>query len=112
MSAQQKQEESVLEYMDRVQDNVAKALPKLADANRQNLAVLMFCQGLRDQEVARMTAIQTKGDMESAVRIAASATDFGKEQRYSQRYEPSRRRYPANFAVDDDRQGDADEEGD
>ena len=33
-------------------------------------------------------------------------------QRYSQRYEPSRRRYPANVAVDDDPQADADVEGD
>ena len=45
MSAHQKQDESVVEYMGRVQDNVAKAFPKLADANRQNLAVSMFCQG-------------------------------------------------------------------
>ena len=44
--------------MGRVQDNVAKAFPKLADANRQNLAVSMFRHGLPDQEVARMTAIQ------------------------------------------------------
>ena len=63
MSAQQKQDESVVDYMGRVQDNVAKAFPKLADANRQNLAVSMFCQGLRDQEVARMTAVQAEGDV-------------------------------------------------
>ena len=43
MSAHQKQEESVVEYMGRVQDNVAKAFPKRADTNRQNLAVSMFC---------------------------------------------------------------------
>ena len=63
MSAHQKQDESVVEYMGRVQDNVAKAFPKLADTNRQNLAVSMFCQGLRDQEIARMTALQSKGDV-------------------------------------------------
>ena len=59
-----------------------------------------------------MTAIQAKGDVASALRIAASATAYGKNQHYSQRYEPSRRRYPANVAVDDDQQGDAEEEGD
>ena len=37
MSAQQKQDESVVEYMGRVQDNVAKVSPKLADGNRQNM---------------------------------------------------------------------------
>ena len=48
MSARQKDGESVLDYMGRVQDNVPKAFPKLAYANRQNLSVSMFCQGLRD----------------------------------------------------------------
>ena len=99
MSARQKDDESVLDYMGRVQDNVAKAFPKRTDANRQNLTVSMFCHGLRDQEVARMTAIKAKGDVASALRIAASATAYGREQRYSQRYEPSSRRYPANVAV-------------
>ena len=64
----------------------------------------MFCQGLRDQDVARMTAINAKGEVATALHIAASATAYGKEQRYAQRYEPSRRRYPANVAVDDDEQ--------
>ena len=110
MSAQQKPDESVLDYMARVQDNVAKAFPKLADRNRQDLAVSMFCQGLRDEEIARKTAIQAKGDVASALRIAASAKAFGKYQHYSQRHEPSRRRYRANVAIDDE-QGDAEEEG-
>ena len=35
-SAQQNPDESVLEYMGRVQDNVGKAFPKPADANRQD----------------------------------------------------------------------------
>ena len=85
MSAQQKQDESVLDYMGRVEDNVTKAFPKLADGNRQNLAVSMFYQGLGDQEVARMTGIQGKGDVQSALPIVASATAFSKELRYSQR---------------------------
>ena len=111
MSAHQKQDESVVEYMGRVQDNVAKAFPKLADANRQNLAVSMFCQGLHDQDIARMTAVQSKGDVASALHIAASATPYTKEQRYPQRYDPNRRRYSTNVAVDD-QESDADEEGD
>ena len=108
MSAQQKPDESVLEYMGRVQDNVANAFPKLADANRQDMAVSMFCQGLLEQEVGRRRAIQAKGDVASALRIATSATAFGKNQHYSQRYELSRRCYPANVAVDDEH-GDAEE---
>ena len=112
MSARQKDDESILDYRVRVQDNVAKAFAKLSDMNSQNLAMSMFCQGLCDQEVARMTAISSKGDVASTLRIAASATAYGREQRYCQRYEPSRRRYPTNFAVDDDQQADADVEGD
>ena len=52
MTAQQKQDESVVPYMRRVQENVAKAFPKLADANRQNLTLSIFWQGLRDQGLA------------------------------------------------------------
>ena len=57
MSVRQKDDESVLDYMGRVQDNVAKAFPKLADTNRQNLTVTMCCQDRGDHEIARMTAI-------------------------------------------------------
>ena len=66
----------------------------------------MICQGQRDQDVARMTAIKATGDVASALRIAASATAYGKKQHYSQRYEPNRRRYLAKIAVDDDHQAD------
>ena len=96
--------------MGRVEDNVAKAFPMLADVKLQDLAVSMFCQGLRDQDGARMTVIQAKGELASVLRIGTLATAFGKKQQYAQRYEPSRRRYPANDAVHDD-QGDAEEEG-
>ena len=86
MSGQAHQDETLVYYMDRVQDNVAKAFPKLPDANRQNLSVVMFCQGGRDHDVARMTAIQATGDFASAPRIAASAMAFGKELRHPERY--------------------------
>ena len=59
-----------------------------------------------------MIALQSNGDVASALRIAASAMAFVKEQRYSQRYEPSKRRYPGNIGVDEDPQSDADVEGD
>ena len=111
MYAQQKQDKSVVDYMGLIKDNVAKEYPKLAHANGQNLAVSLFCQCLRDQEFARITALQATGEEESALRIAASATAFGKVQRYSHRYEPSRRSYSANVALDDDRQADADVQG-
>ena len=47
MSAQQKQDlVSCGVYIGRVQDYVAKAFPKLPDANRQNLTGSMYFQGL------------------------------------------------------------------
>ena len=79
--------------------------------NRQDLAVSLFCHGLCDEELARFTAIQANGHVASALRIAASAKAFGKYQYYSQRYLPSRRRYPANVTVDDE-EGDVEEEED
>ena len=93
--------------MGRVQDNLAKGFPKRAHGNRQDLAVSMFCQGLRDQEISRMPAIQKKDDVASALRIADWATAFVKNHHYSQGYEPSRRRDQANGAVDDEQQGEA-----
>ena len=78
MSAQQKPEESALKYMGIVHDKGSKAFPKLAVANRQDIPFSIFTQGLRDQEFGRMTAIQAKGDESSALRIATSATAFGK----------------------------------
>ena len=59
-----------------------------------------------------MTALQAIWDVASALRIAASRTALGKEQRYSQLYEPSSRWYLANVSVNHDQQVDADEEGD
>ena len=46
-----------------------------------------------------------------ALRFATLATPFGKNQQYSQRYEPSTLRYAAKVAMDAE-QIDADEEGD
>ena len=107
-SQQEKPDESVLEYMGRVQDNVAKAFPKLPNAKRQDLAVSMFGQGRPDVEFARMTGMQAKGDVASALRIGTSATAFGKSQHNSQRYEPRRPRYPA-YVAGHDHHGDAEE---
>ena len=67
-----------LKYMGRVKDNVAKAFSKLSDTNRQDSTVSLFCQSIRHQGVGRMTAIQAKGNVASALRIAASATVFSK----------------------------------
>ena len=57
MSAQQKPDQSVLEYKGRVLDIVAKAFPKVTDANPQDLAISMFFQGLAHQDLGRITAI-------------------------------------------------------
>ena len=51
------------------------------------------------------------GNVPSALRIATWATASGKNQHYSQRYEPSWPRYRANGAVDDE-QSEAEKDGD
>ena len=78
MSAQQNPDESLFDNMDRVQENVANAFPKLAVRNGQELEITVFCQGIRDQELARMRAIQAKANVAPALRIAVSAKAFGK----------------------------------
>ena len=82
MRAQQKQEDSDLQYIGRRQPNVTNGFPKHAEANRQDLVVYVFCHGIGYQYVARLTAIQANVDDASALRIAASSTDFVKEHRY------------------------------
>ena len=85
MSAKHKPDEPILEYISRVQDNVTKPFPKLADWNRQDLTVSKFCQGIGDPDVARMTTLKAKDNVASAQRIATSATALGRNQQYSQR---------------------------
>ena len=83
MAAQQKPDVAILKGMNRVQDP-EKTFPKFEDANQQDFAVSTFCQGVFDQDFARMTAIQANGDVSSSIRIATSAMAFGKNQQYAQ----------------------------
>ena len=76
MSAQQKPDGTVLGYIGRVKDPNAKAYPKLADSNRQQLAVSLFGQGERDQEFDMITANTAQDDGASALRFATSAAAF------------------------------------
>ena len=111
ISAQQKAAGSVLEYMGREEHNVAKEFTKHADANPHTVAGSMFCKGIHYQELGRMTAFQAKGEVESALRIACSATAYSKNQHYYECYEWSTRRYLGNGEIED-QQGNAEKEGD
>ena len=62
-----KKRESVLHWSGGVHDNVAKAVPKIAHANPQDLAVSVVFHGLHDHDVVRMTSIQAKGEVASAL---------------------------------------------
>ena len=108
ITAEPKPDEAIFDYMSRVQDNLAKAFPKLADSNPQDMTVSMFSQGLPGQEFGRITAIKGNGEVPRALSLATSVKAFGKNQHYSKRYDPSRPRYSANVA-EDDQQGDAEE---
>ena len=112
MSAQQKQDESVLDYMGRVKHNTAKAFPKLADATRQNLAVSMFCRGYAIRKLRECLVFRQRAKRRRPYVLLLRQRPFAREQRFSQRYETSRRWYPANVAVDYDQEGEADEDPD
>ena len=59
MSEEEKPDDSLMEYLVRVKDNVAKVIPKIADEIPQVMPVSMFCYGRRDTEFAMMRAMQS-----------------------------------------------------
>ena len=79
-SGKKKPEESVLYYMGRVEDTIAKGFPKLADGNLQHLSDSIFNHGLRDEELPRISAIHANGYVVPRIEIAASAMSIGKYQ--------------------------------
>ena len=79
-SPEENPDESVLQYMGPLQDNIPKAVPKLKDVNREELAVSLFCEGQSEHEFGRMTGMQPKGKVASGRQISPSATAFFKNQ--------------------------------
>ena len=112
MSVEQMQDGSVLDYMSREHDKTAKAFPKLAEANRQNLGESM-CVPVRSRPgscendcflskvrsgVNPTNCFVSDGLWLGATLLSTLSTRSGVS--------------PANVAVDHDQQADANVEGD
>ena len=67
-------EETLDDYMTRVQFLVTKSFPKLDLQNSESIAVTAFCKGLVEQDAAKLAAVQSEGKVAKAMKIAASVT--------------------------------------
>ena len=65
-------EESLFEYMARVQNLVDKSFRRHDAESKQKISVSAFCAGLLDQEAAKFITLQAKGSVPKALNIAAS----------------------------------------
>ena len=89
-------EETLDDYMTRVQYLVTKSFPKLDLQNRESIAVTALCKGLVDQDAAKLPAVQSEGNVSKAMKIAPSVTPLSAKRhaRTSQakRYNPNNNR--------------------
>ena len=60
-------EETLEDYMSRVQFLVTKSFPKLDLQNRESIAVTAYCKGLVDQDAAKLAAVQSQGKVAKAM---------------------------------------------
>ena len=88
--AKQQPDETVPDYMARVQEGVSHAFHKLDDHHKQEVAVTIFCQGLKDQDAAKMAAVQAKGKVCAALKIASAATTFSSPHPQQRAWQPQR----------------------
>ena len=99
-------EETLDDYMSRVQFLERKSFPKLDLQNRESNAVTAFCKGLVEHDAAKLAAVQSEGKVAKAMKIAASVTALSAtpHARTSQgkRYNAKSNRYHLTVAMDED----------
>ena len=69
-------EETLDDFMTRLQFLVSKSFPKLGFENRESIAVPAFCKGLHVQHAAQLAAVESEGQVAKVMKIAASVTSF------------------------------------
>ena len=67
-------EETLDDYMSRVQFIVRKSFPKLELQNGESIAITAFCKGLVDLDMAKLAAVQSEVKDAKVMKIAASVT--------------------------------------
>ena len=99
---QQESDESLNDFMTRVQDLVEKAFRKLPDDTKQNLAVNGFCSGMIDKDIAKIVSFNAKGDVNKALSVAASVGCFSNPSTNSNlhKYKPDKSKYLVNIVTD------------
>ena len=95
----QGERETPEQFMVRVRNLTQEAYPNLPDAERQEMSINFFTHGLQDKEVAKLVAIQGRGSVAIAVRIAAEATAYSGKVVPSEPRKDRRQRRERNLAV-------------
>ena len=64
--------------MDRIREGVRDTYPKMASREKEKTAVGCFCRGLLDKQVAQYVAVNNKGTVASALKVASAAGAYAR----------------------------------
>ena len=78
ITVKQENDESLAEFMAFIQNIADRAFNGQTDESKQQVSVNAFCNGLVDQDAARLVAVQAKGSVARALNIAASVGAYSK----------------------------------
>ena len=97
MTVQQESDESLAEFMAKIQNLADRAFHGQTEESKQQVAVNAFCNGLIDQDAARLVAVQAKGSVAGALNIAASVGAYSKHPMKARKYKPDTNPYNYNL---------------
>ena len=95
--------------MARIQNLADKAFRGETDESKQEVSVSAFCNGLVDQDAARLVAVQAKGSVTRALNIAASVGAYSKHPMKARKYKADKNTYNYNLLANETSQALANE---
>ena len=101
MTVKQDTDESLAEYMAKIQNLADRAFHGQTEESKQQVSVNAFCNGLIDQDAARLVAVQAKGSVARALNIAASVGAYSKHPMKARKYKPDKNPYNYNFLANE-----------
>ena len=101
ITVKQENDESLAEFMARIQNLADRAFHGQTDESKQQVSVNAFCNGLVDQDAARLVAVQAKGSVAGALNIAASVGAYSKHPMKARKYKPDKNPYNYNFLANE-----------
>ena len=97
MANKQESDESVAEYIAKIQNLADRAFHGQTEEPKQQVSLNAYCNGLNDQDAARLVALQAKGSVARVMNIAACVGPYSKHPMKARKYKPDKIHYPYNF---------------